>query len=85
MTILATEKLKTLTTGGLLGAGTTNPDHADLHAALSFLVEIKSSLAHTRLFSAENPPFRTSVNKLVRTEGDIEEWMINQGYWEYRD
>lgn len=50
--------------------------------AIKFLEELKRSLEHTRRFTPELSGGPTPYsNKVARTEGDIEEWLIERGFW----
>lgn len=52
----------------------------ELDEAIALLRRIKREAELTRRFSAENPPFRASVDRLTQIEGDVEEWLIDHGY-----
>jgi hypothetical protein len=54
---------------------------SDAKAAVELLEQLKGRAMHVRLFSAENPPLAASKQLLNTIEGDIEEWMITNGYW----
>lgn len=49
--------------------------------AVAFLERMKRKAEHTRRFSAEDPPYRSSVKTLTEIEGDIEEFLIEKGVW----
>lgn len=56
-------------------------------APIKFLEELKASLEHTRRFTVDMQPRPGDpyANKIARTEGEIEEWLLKHGFWESED
>ncbi|CAO3459908.1 hypothetical protein [Azospirillum argentinense] len=52
----------------------TEPDDA-----IRLLDSLKRRLEHQRRFGDRHP--QADTNLMTRVEGDIEEWLIDHGYW----